>query len=276
MPRKTKLPVKFVEELILEIAGIDAVELVMLMVNKDYISEFKIAEKLDITVNKVRNILYRLQNYNLVDFIRKKDKKKGWYIYYWLFDLNLARKLIKELKENKLIYLKKRLKHEKEEAYYKCPNSCIRLNSMVAMEHNFKCDECGEILVIEDVSKSSVLIKKTIKQLEEDVEELRKEFAIKAREEKLKQAKEKIKKRKPKKVKKKVKKKSEKKVKKTKKKTKSKKGIKKKVKKKVKKKKPKKKTKKKIKKVVTISKPIRSRKFKRFLRKVKRIKRSRR
>ncbi len=278
MPRKTKLPVRFVEELIVEIAGHDAVELVNLMVNKDYISEFKIAEKLDITVNKVRNFLYRLQNYNLVDFIRKKDKKKGWYIYYWLFDLNLARRLIKEMKENKLVYLKKRLEHEKVEAYYRCPNDCIRLNSMIAMEHGFKCDECGEILVMEDVGKSSVFVKKEIKRLEDDLEELKKEFIIKAREEKLKEAKEKIKKRKGKK------KKLKKKKRKVKKKTKSKKKIKKKhkitkrkgKKKKAKPKKKKKKVKKKVKKIKIISRPKPSRKLRRFLKKVKKFKKIRR
>lgn len=283
MPRKTKLPTRFVEELVLEIAGSDAVELVRLMVNKDYISEFKIAEKLDITVNKVRNILYRLQTKNLVDFIRKKDKKKGWYIYYWLFDLGLAKRLIKEMKENKLVYLKKRLEHEKVEAYYRCPNDCIRLNSVNAMEYGFRCDECGEILVREDIKKSSEIIKQEIRKLEEDVEELRKEFIIKAREEKLKEAKEKIKKRKVKKKKRKVKKK--KKVKKLKKKVK-KRRPKKKPRKRVKKRrvKKKKKPKKKVRKVkkkkkskkkkIVKRKP--SKKFRRFLKKVKKIKKARR
>lgn len=203
---KYKLPERFVEELVGELIGSDAISLVRLMLDKDYISEFKLAEKLKISVNPVRNMLYRLQNHNLVDFIRKKDKKKGWYIYYWLFDLNLAKKLIKEIKENKLVYLKKRLEHEKEEAYYKCPNNCIRLNNINAMEHNFRCDECGEILAVEDIKKSSELIKKEIKQLEEDLQELSKEFIIKAREEKLKEAKEKIKKRKPKEKKRKIRK----------------------------------------------------------------------
>ena len=202
---KYKLPARYVEELVGELAGSDAVSLVKLMLDKDYISEFKLAEKLKISVNQIRNMLYRLQNHNLVDFIRKKDKKKGWYIYYWLFDLNLAKKLIKEIKENKIVYLRKRLEHEKEEVYYKCPNDCIRLNAINAMEHNFRCDECGEILTAEDIKKSSELIKKEVKQLEEDLQELGKEFIIKAKEEKLKEAKLKIKSRKPKKKKGKIK-----------------------------------------------------------------------
>ncbi len=274
MPKKKKLPVRFVEELIAEIIGPEAVPLIRLMVDKDYISEFKLAEKLKISVNKVRNILYRLQGHNLVDFIRKKDKKKGWYIYYWLFDLNLARKLIKEMKGDKLAYLNRRLEHEKEESYYICPNGCIRLNARSAIEHNFRCEECGEILNVEDTKESFMLIKKEIEQLKEDLKELEKEFVIKAREEKLKKAKEKIKKRKPKKSvrKKRIKKKARKKVKiKRKKETKKpKKKARKKIKKKIKRK-PKKELKKK-----TVSKLRRSKKYRKFLKKLKKIKKSRR
>lgn len=210
---KLKLPQRFVDELVSEVAGSDVVPLVNLMLTKDCISEFDLADRIKISVNQIRNMLYRLQNHNLVDFIKKKDKKKGWYIYYWLFDLSLARKLIKEMKENKLVYLKKRLEHEKEETFYKCPNDCIRLNAINAMEHNFRCDECGELLIGEQASDSFETIKKEIKKLEEDIAELNKEFVIKAREEKLKEAKERIKKRKPKKKKiKKIKKKIKKKI----------------------------------------------------------------
>ena len=70
------LDTETVTELVEEIAGKDVVELVELIKGKEHVSEFKIAEKLDLTVNQVRNMLYRLYSHNLVSFIRKKDKNK--------------------------------------------------------------------------------------------------------------------------------------------------------------------------------------------------------
>ena len=78
-----KLSNNAIEVLVTEIAGKDVLPLIELIRGKTDVSEFKIAEKLGKTVNEVRNMLYRLSDYNLVSFTRKKDKRKGWYIYFW-------------------------------------------------------------------------------------------------------------------------------------------------------------------------------------------------
>ena len=49
-----------IEELIKELAGPDVVPLVILLKDKKNVSEFKLAEKLKIGVNQVRNMLYRI------------------------------------------------------------------------------------------------------------------------------------------------------------------------------------------------------------------------
>ena len=74
-------------DLVIEIAGPEVVALVELLYGKENVSEFKLADKLELTVNQARNMLYKLHSHNLVSFIRKKDKRKGWYIYYWTLDL---------------------------------------------------------------------------------------------------------------------------------------------------------------------------------------------
>ena len=78
-----KLALQSIEDLIHIIIGEDVIPLTKILHAKDNISEFKLAEMLNVTVNQTRNMLYRLNEQNLVSFIRKKDKKKGWYIYYW-------------------------------------------------------------------------------------------------------------------------------------------------------------------------------------------------
>ena len=74
------------ETVVGDVVGADVISLVRSLKNKKNVSEFKIAETLKQEVNITRNMLYRLYDANLVTFIRKKDKVKGWYIYYWTFN----------------------------------------------------------------------------------------------------------------------------------------------------------------------------------------------
>lgn len=141
-----RLPDKLITELVKGIAGQDGVSLVMLIKDKQNVSELKISEKLDHTVNEVRNILYRLHEHNLVSFTRKKDKKKGWYIYFWTFDLPTARAIIIDQKRRKVEELKKQIKSATLEIFYTCPSKCITVNSENALELQFKCPECNQVL----------------------------------------------------------------------------------------------------------------------------------
>jgi transcription initiation factor IIE alpha subunit len=72
---------KIIEGVVSEVAGEEVIPLVKYLKDKKNISEFKIAQVLKSEVNATRNMLDRLYRSNLGSFIRKKDKKKGWYIY---------------------------------------------------------------------------------------------------------------------------------------------------------------------------------------------------
>ncbi|MBU2639670.1 MAG: hypothetical protein KKG75_03100 [Nanoarchaeota archaeon] len=155
---------EIVKELVGEIAGKDVIDLVELIKGKEDVSEFKIAEKLGITVNQVRNMLYRLYSFNLVSFTRKKDQKKGWYIYYWTFHERKGYELFVKLKKEKLQVLKERFESEKTGSYFICPNECVRLGLEAAMEHDFKCPDCGQLLQQEDNEKRIRTIEKEINE----------------------------------------------------------------------------------------------------------------
>jgi transcription initiation factor TFIIE subunit alpha len=141
-----KIPLEMVHELILEIVGQDGINLINLIFNKKNVSEFKIADKLGITVNKVRNILYRMGEYNLVDFTRKKDKKKGMYIYYWTFDNRKALELIINMKKKKLAELRDILKEDREVVRFKSPADGTIYNYAQALELGFRCPDSNDIL----------------------------------------------------------------------------------------------------------------------------------
>ena len=225
-----RLDTEALKELVREIAGKDVVPLVELLKDKVNISEFVLADKLKITVNQVRNMLYRLYSYNLVTFTRKKDKKKGWYIYYWTFDNYKAREEILNLKKRKIENLKRLLERERDGNFFICPDKCMRMKSEDAMEHGFKCTECGKVLEAEDNVKKIERIEKEIKDIEESLEKelvipepVKREKKVKKVKKKIKKFKKKIKKVKKKKIKKKIKKTKKKKIKKIKKKVKKKK-----------------------------------------------------
>ena len=162
---------RLLDELMIELIGEDSLKLIKLIKSRSNVSEFLIAEKLKISINQFRNILYRLQNYNLVTFTRKKDKKKGWYIYYWTFNLKRARELLLESKKNKLERFGKRLDRELHNSFYVCPNSCIRMDEDTAMSYEYKCQECGTILAKEDNSKIIDQIKKEIVILKDELKQ---------------------------------------------------------------------------------------------------------
>jgi transcription initiation factor TFIIE subunit alpha len=160
-----------IDRLVEEIAGPDCVELVRLIIKLGKnISEFKLAEELGLIINQVRNMLYRLQKYNLVNSTRKKDKKKGWYIYYWTFNEIQARDLIMNLKEKKISNLRKKLEKETSSKFLTCSKKCLRLKFEDAIEYGFKCPECGNLLKEIDNKKEINSIKKQISLLEKEIE----------------------------------------------------------------------------------------------------------
>ncbi len=164
-----KLSNKITDDLIREVVGDDAIKLVNLLRNKTNVSEFKLAEKLKLTVNHVRNILYRLQEHNLVTSVRRKDKKKGWYIYYWTFNTHQAKILLSSLKKKKLEDLKNKLNTESIDSFFLCPKDTTKLKVDYAMEHDFKCPECGSLLKHLDNDQYLAKIRKEIEELEQDL-----------------------------------------------------------------------------------------------------------
>lgn len=164
-----KLSNRQVDELITNIAGDDVPPLITLLKNRKNVSEFKLADELNITVNQIRNMLYRLHKHNLVHFIRKKDKKKGWYIYYWTLHLNNTKQALLGFKRQQLEDFQSRLLREEDGIFYVCPNRCIRYKIEGAMENEFRCNECGELVREQDNSRTISNIKARIKDIQVEV-----------------------------------------------------------------------------------------------------------
>jgi transcription initiation factor TFIIE subunit alpha len=174
---------KFLKDIIVIVAGKQAEEIVDLLDGNKYVNEFIIAKKLDITINQTRNILYKISDYGLVSSIRKKDKKKGWYTYFWKIEILKSLEFLKDVLVKKLDQLNHQIKSRETKEFYVCERCSIEFNAENAMLHDFTCNECGDIFSLKDNSKVLREFKRNIDKLQKELNLLEEE--IKKEQEKL-------------------------------------------------------------------------------------------
>ena len=165
---KIKLTNTKMYETIKEVVGEDSIGIIKFLQGKKNISDFKIAERVDRDIHEIRNILYRLYNHNLVTYYRKKDRQKGWYISYWTFNKKRVKDIIQELSKKKLTKFRVRLTEEQSNIgnFYICPSACIRVGFDKAVDLEYRCPECGNVLNHQDNTKTIDFLKEQIKILE--------------------------------------------------------------------------------------------------------------
>ena len=160
-----KISQELITEVVSELVGPHAMPIVDFLKGKTRISEFIIAEELDLEINETRNILYKLLEHNLVSFLRKKDKIKGWYICYWDFNDHMVPQLKQKLVAGQIEKLQERLQEEQGNQFFMCKSQCARMNFDKAMEFNFKCPECGSIMAEQDNARTIEFLKERIEEL---------------------------------------------------------------------------------------------------------------
>ena len=156
----------FLKEVISIVVGKPAEDIVDLLDGDKYINEFIIAKKLDLTINQSRNILYKISDHGLVSSIRKKDKKKGWYTYFWKIEVLKSLEFLRELVLKNLNQLKNQIKSRETKRFYVCERCNIEFNEENAMLHDFTCNECGEVFSAKDNEKVLKEFKKNEEKLE--------------------------------------------------------------------------------------------------------------
>ena len=168
---KMRLTTHKIEEILIGILGIDGAPLIKELLGKSNISEFDLATKTKKDIKVIRKMLYMLYNSNVVGFTRKKDKQKGWYIYYWNLIPDNIRFSYFKTKREQLVQLKSKLEEEQKEIFFVCEDKCTRLNFDQSIGFDFRCPECGK-LISQDNNETKIkeLIQK-IGELEQDLTE---------------------------------------------------------------------------------------------------------
>ena len=140
-------------ESVIIIIGKQAETIVDFLDGNKYLNEFLIAKKLDLTINQTRNILYKLSDQGIVSSIRKKDKRKGWYTYFWKMEVIKALEFLKMNIQKKTEQIKNQIENRELKRFYVCERCNIEFNEENALLYEFTCNECGSIFVLKDNTK---------------------------------------------------------------------------------------------------------------------------
>lgn len=176
------MQVKFLKSIVESLINKQSTPIIDLLIGKKHVNEFLIAKKLKLTINQTRNILYKLSDFGLVSFMRKKDKRKGWYIYFWTLNIYQSLSLLEENLKKELEQLETQLKNRKEKRYYSCNTCSIEVNEETALMNDFVCSECEEVYQLSESKES-------IEQLEKEINKIKKEMEMVISERKLEEEK---------------------------------------------------------------------------------------
>lgn len=146
-------------------------KIIKILEKQKLVSENRIAKRLKLKINSARKLLYRLQSRGLITYVKKRDeKKKWWYLYFWFLDMNRITELY-------VLHLKKKILRKKialsaeSEFVFEC-NICSQKYSYEdALETEFACPQCGELLTEIKDGKASRRIKVELTALQIELEE---------------------------------------------------------------------------------------------------------
>ena len=160
---------KLLKEIVIITVGKQAEGIADLLNSSKHQNEFNIAKKLGITINQTRNILYKISDFGLVSSERKKDKKKGWYTYFWKFEIMKSLEFLKNLLLENKAEINKEIEVREKTNYYVCELCNLEYGEDEALLMDFTCDECGELFTTKDNSKLVKELKKRLDRIDERI-----------------------------------------------------------------------------------------------------------
>lgn len=112
--------------------------------------------------NVIRQIIYSLDKHKLVVFRKDIDKKTNWVTFYWKINRDFFSTYV-DFKRNSIIEkIRKRYEYERSQNFFVCPRKCKRYTFDEAMELDFKCATCGQVLSMEDNSRLVEFLEKKL------------------------------------------------------------------------------------------------------------------
>lgn len=125
------------------------------------ITDEEISEEIELRLNIVRRILYKLYDAGLASYKRSKDPETQWYTYSWKFEKDSVIEIITKKYEDSSREAEESLAYEEDNMFFACINGC-RFNFEEASEYNFICPECEKTLEYQDNSSLITELKEQI------------------------------------------------------------------------------------------------------------------
>ena len=144
---------KFLKDVLILVVGRQVEEMADLLYSDKHVNEFLIAKRLGITINQTRNILYKISDKGLVSSIRKKDKRKGWYTYFWKIEVLKALEFLKSYVLKRIEQIQSQLRSRQSRQFYLCEKCNLEFSEENALVYDFTCRECGNVFAVKDNSK---------------------------------------------------------------------------------------------------------------------------
>jgi transcription initiation factor TFIIE subunit alpha len=115
------------------------------------LTDEEISEEIELRLNIVRRVLYKLYDAGIASYKRSKDPETQWYIYNWKFDSEKAIEKISEKYRQSFKEIEEALTYEEENMFFNCVKGC-RYKFEEAVEFEFICPECSSTLEYQDNS----------------------------------------------------------------------------------------------------------------------------
>ncbi len=160
-----------VQQVLLDILDedINGFDVLAVLIELEEITDDEISRQLNLKLNTVRKLLYKLYDARLVDYDREKDEETNWYTYTWKPTLEKLPNIVKKKMEHILNDLKKQLVVEESNMFFYCPSCEFKYTFEEAMDYGFRCPQCGGVLKEYDNKNDVRMIKEQIKILEEEL-----------------------------------------------------------------------------------------------------------
>jgi len=160
-----------VQQILLDILedNIEGFDVLATLIELGEATDDEISRKLNLKLNTVRKLLYKLYDARLVDYTREKEEDINWYTYTWRPTLDKLPWVVKKRAQEKLKKLKEQLAIEENNMFFYCPKCEIKYLFEEAMDCGFRCPHCGGALKEYDNSRDIELLKDQIRFLEEEL-----------------------------------------------------------------------------------------------------------
>ncbi|MBP2144513.1 transcription initiation factor TFIIE subunit alpha [Methanococcus voltae] len=159
-----------VQQVLFEVMDEDMMgfDVLSILIDLGEVTDDEISRQLDVKLNNIRKILYRLYEARLVNYNREKDEETNWYTYTWMPALEKLPGLVKKKMEKLISTLKDQLSMEEDNLFFYCQECEIKFTFEDAMDNCFKCPQCDGTLYEYDNNEDISNIKNQINYLEKE------------------------------------------------------------------------------------------------------------